>query len=125
MPGVARLIAPRRVSPVRIARTCDSRPAGRVDAAFRPCRPSAGVPHCSGMAISGGIGGIRLPPAFTLPRADGGCVHSWDYKGRAALGIWLLAERPPSNPALVACVESYARLRDEEAELLVVQVGPP
>jgi hypothetical protein len=26
---------------------------------------------------------------------------------------------------LVACVESYPRLRGEEAELLVVQVGPP
>jgi hypothetical protein len=77
------------------------------------------------MAISGGIGGIGLLPAFTLPRADGGCVHSWDYKGRTALVIWLLADRQPSDAALVACVESYARLRDEEAELLVVQVGPP
>ena len=94
-------------------------------AAFHATRGRRRVPHCSGMAVSGGIGGIGLLPAFTLPRPEGGCVHSWDYKGRTALVIWLLAGQPPSDPALVACAESYPRLRDEQAELLVVQVGPP
>jgi hypothetical protein len=35
------------------------------------------------MAVSGGIGGIGLLPAFALPGVDGRRVRSWDYKGRS------------------------------------------
>jgi hypothetical protein len=77
------------------------------------------------MAVSGGIGGIGLLPAFTLPRAAGGCVRSWDYKGRTALVLWLLAGQQPSHAALAAVQAAYPRLRGEDAELLVLQIGPP
>jgi hypothetical protein len=76
------------------------------------------------MALSGGIGGIRLLPLFTLPGAAGGCVRSWDYKGRTALVIWLLAESHPSDAALAACTAAYPPLRGEAAELLVIQISP-
>jgi hypothetical protein len=61
----------------------------------------------------------------SLPRGAGGCVRSWDYKGRTALVIWLLAERQPSDAALAAYTAAYPRLRGENAELLVLQIGPP
>jgi hypothetical protein len=77
------------------------------------------------MALSGGIGGIGLLPAFTLLTADGTRVRSGEYKGRAALVIWLLAERAPSDTAIATCAEAYSRLQAEDAELMVVQVGPP
>ena len=77
------------------------------------------------MTLSGGIGGIGLLPSFSLLDADGHAVRSWDYKGRAALVVWLLGRDQPSRAALDACGMAYPRLRSEDAELLILRIGPP
>ncbi|MCC6174276.1 MAG: hypothetical protein IT305_03135 [Chloroflexi bacterium] len=72
---------------------------------------------------SRGLAGIGQMPAFDLPAAGGGHVHSWDYRSRRHLVLWLTG-RQPDRDALAAAVGRTSALQAEGAVLLVVVLGP-
>ena len=73
---------------------------------------------------SAGVAGLGQLPTFSLPAGDGSTFHSWDYRSRRNLVVWL-AGASPSTAAVQEAVGRELELSEERAVLLTILHGDP